>query len=52
MQWPAGSESTQFPAQIGITIEPLTEVAHREESVAGSKEEFAKRYMHLHRPVN
>ena len=42
-QWTAGAESTQHPAQIGITIEPLTEVATREESVAGSKEEFAKR---------
>lgn len=43
LQWPEGSSNPNSPAQIGISIEPLAEVSHREEQVAGSKEEFAKR---------
>eukprot|EP00238_Polyblepharides_amylifera_P013997 CAMPEP_0196578166 /NCGR_PEP_ID=MMETSP1081-20130531/7118_1 /TAXON_ID=36882 /ORGANISM="Pyramimonas amylifera, Strain CCMP720" /LENGTH=92 /DNA_ID=CAMNT_0041897291 /DNA_START=595 /DNA_END=873 /DNA_ORIENTATION=+ len=30
-------------AQIGVTLEPLAKAAQREELVAGSKEDFAKR---------
>jgi len=43
LQWPQGSSDLSMSAQIGVSIEPLQAVSHREETVAGSKEEFAKR---------
>eukprot|EP00976_Prorocentrum_cordatum_P103772 1193603-Prorocentrum_minimum.AAC.1 len=44
LQWPPGSDNPQFPAQIGISIEPLATVSGKEEQISGSKENFAKRY--------
>jgi hypothetical protein len=43
LQWPLDSADPQFPAQIGISIEPLGAVSQKEEQISGSKENFAKR---------
>eukprot|EP00240_Pyramimonas_obovata_P006765 CAMPEP_0118937992 /NCGR_PEP_ID=MMETSP1169-20130426/24479_1 /TAXON_ID=36882 /ORGANISM="Pyramimonas obovata, Strain CCMP722" /LENGTH=172 /DNA_ID=CAMNT_0006881801 /DNA_START=171 /DNA_END=689 /DNA_ORIENTATION=+ len=43
LQWPPGSDNPQYPAQIGISIEPLASVSGKEEQISGSKENFAKR---------
>eukprot|EP00242_Pyramimonas_sp_CCMP2087_P016583 CAMPEP_0198204714 /NCGR_PEP_ID=MMETSP1445-20131203/8163_1 /TAXON_ID=36898 /ORGANISM="Pyramimonas sp., Strain CCMP2087" /LENGTH=187 /DNA_ID=CAMNT_0043876725 /DNA_START=285 /DNA_END=848 /DNA_ORIENTATION=- len=43
IQWPLDSADPQFPAQIGISIEPLAAVSQKEEQISGSKENFAKR---------
>ena len=44
LQWPTMPDGSPAPtAQIGVSVEPIAEVAEKEQRVLGSKEHFAKR---------